>query len=268
MSIWQYVFPPFRSKRKKYRLPRFRFVPVMPVIFVGPFGSGKSYAMMEEALRDPHKRVYVHESMKVTLPPGYEVIIIKDWSELIHAKRGTALIDEAAVFFSSRDRADIDGKVRASLKQARKRKLRVIYGEQHFKSLKSEMRQYFDKVVLCRRVLIPMPGPTFRERSICCDVCNLPAEDRRRDFPLTRTWFVRKVFNSEILEEATSVHGPASREDQKKMGKRNILVPKKVTFHPFLEEVASCYDTDSFIEQKEDLVDTSVDDKMIGENNS
>jgi len=230
-------FPFFRLRRD---------VGFMPVCFVGAFSSGKTYSVVRLALQDPHRHIAVHHSFgQIIVPKGWRVTYLSDYSQAVELEKCTLIIDEAAIFFSSRERANIDVPLRAWLKQARKYRVRVIYAEQHFSSLAKEMRQYFEVVIKCERWQLPWFGSEYRAPVLCCDTCQSFQADKSGDWPLFRTFFVHKWYSADILEDAASVFGVSKR--QLKAGEKSGLDrrPIRSMLIPYSSAIAKAYNTDN-----------------------
>lgn len=208
-----------------------------PIVYSGDFGSGKSYAMVKDALADPHKRIYAPSTLELTLPPEYKVIYYDHPSELKKAGHGVALVDEADLYFDSRQQGQLDLPFKLSMKQARKRHLKIIYGVQHYGSLKKENRQYVKEVRVCDRLTLPVQAfypASHRKPHRCLE--GVLSDDQRGDWFGFGTVFLWRSFPPELLRD---------EENMQATGVKNSKRVRMKTFaiYPFDPVVGNSYKT-------------------------
>jgi len=208
------------------------------ICFSGDFGTGKTYGMVRQSLLDPHKRIWAPKSMKLNLPDDYTVDYFDHPSELLYATHGTAIIDEADLYFDSRSQGPMDIQFKKAMKQARKRHLKVLYGVQHYGSLKKENRQYVGEVRVCDRFSVPMLPffcPTSRRAEYRCEYGVL-SDDQTGD---------RWGFGTVFLWRS---YPPALIRDDESMASDDVKANEKVPMlgwglYPFDLKIGQAYNT-------------------------
>lgn len=197
-----------------------------PIAYSGDFGSGKTYNMVKDAIADPHMRLYVPRTMEMDLPKKYRVIYYDEPAELRRAGHGTALVDEADLFFDSRERGPLDRPFKLAMKQARKRHLKVIYGVQHYGSLKKENRQYVREVRLCDRFSLPIATfyPNSHRAPHRCEEGVL-SDDQKGDVWGFGTVFMWRAYPPELLRDEETMQASGVKNNKRVIIKGIRLVP-------------------------------------------
>jgi len=227
-------------------------------IYVGGVGSGKTTAAVRDAILHPGNNVYVHASMGITKVPAKiegqwkNVIQWETLDDLSDARCGVILIDEADMFFNSRDYAKLNDVIRRKMKEHRKDHVYIIATTQHISFVDKVMRIFVDEVRLIERHGFPFIGWFWRDSArppIICRSCRMMRPDGIGDRVGWRKWFGMGTFYSwkgypaSILGEDESAKAVdiKKREENATDDKPPLHVSQGRFF--FSSLVASVYDT-------------------------
>lgn len=123
--------------------------------YVGRVGSGKTYAMVERALRLRGK-VPMYSNMGLSWAEQF-----RSWEDLCGLSNGVVLLDEAGVWFSSRFYKSLPPEVLSMILQSRKRGLQVWATTQSLEGVDVVLRRNFAFVHRCERF-----GPLLRVTTV------------------------------------------------------------------------------------------------------
>jgi len=225
-------------------------------MYVGGVGSGKTYAMVRDAVLHWGKNVYVHRSMP--LNDGYFRAIGKEvhyWDtldDLADAKCGIVLLDEIDMFLNSRNFATLNDVVRRKMKEHRKDHVDFAATTQNVSFVDKVARIFVDEARLIRRVTWPVLGwfksSAVRPPIVCRD-CGEVTPDGKGDALGWRKWlgFATRYswagYPATILgeEESTTGMGIERREENRGEDAPPIRISQGGFW--FTPEIAAAYQT-------------------------
>jgi len=182
------------------------------ILIVGSVGAGKTYNAVAQIAKNKDKG---YQNVYANMDMMHDKLLIHKWldpAELKDANCGYVLVDEADMWFNSRNYAQLDETFRNLLKEHRKHHLRIIYTTQHLSMIDKIMRIFLDEVWLVKKVSFPIIGwiwPKCVRPDIVCHHCGLVRiDDGRgdRDTPLKRwlgfgTFYVWSVYPTSSLRD-------------------------------------------------------------------
>lgn len=121
-------------------------------ILTGRPGTGKTYVLTAKALEFAKQGRPVYSNFKIDHP---DIKYYTKISELIDIKKGVILMDEAQIYFNSRNWEALDERLQYKLQQHRKQGLDIWGTAQNVKRLDVVMRELVSNYYECRFVSLP-----------------------------------------------------------------------------------------------------------------
>jgi len=164
-------------------------------LIVGGVGAGKTMQGVIYAADAPAKEfpnVFANLDLNV---PEKHCVKWTDPNSLVDISCGVLFIDEADMWFNSRNYKDLNDSFRDLLKEHRKHHLRIVATTQHLSFIDKVMRIFLDEVWLVKRYSVPFLGllddRTIRP-DVKCKCCNLVRSDD--GIGDRSTWWKRWLF--------------------------------------------------------------------------
>lgn len=121
-------------------------------ILTGRPGTGKTYVLTDKAIQFADKGRPVYSNYKINHP---KVKYYTKISELVDIKNGVILMDEAQIYFNSRNWEALDERLQYKLQQHRKQGLDIWGTVQNIKRLDVVMRELVSNYYECRFIGLP-----------------------------------------------------------------------------------------------------------------
>lgn len=219
-------------------------------LIVGGVGAGKTYNAVAVIAKNKDKGFdNIYANMELNVPTK----ILQKWNDpnnLQKASCGYLLIDEADMWFNSRNYANLNDTFRNLLKEHRKHHLRIISTTQHLSFVDKIMRIFIDDVWLVKKFSIPFLGwfdkNSIRPDIICKHCGKLRVDDGRGDrhkwyhrYFGFGTFYMWKIYPPTILRD---------EEDMKSIDEMDIP-SRGWGWCRFNLEIAQMYDTSSKVSE-------------------
>lgn len=135
--------------------------------YCGRVGSGKTYCMVKRALKEKAKGKDIYANMELDWATQFD-----RWEDLIGLRNGIVLLDEAGIWFASRNYRDCPSTVMSYLAQSRKQGIHLWYTVQHELGVDAVLRRLTSTIYhherfgpfIVQSVVDPASGQKFGRR--------------------------------------------------------------------------------------------------------
>jgi len=219
-------------------------------LIVGDVGAGKTYTALATIYHNKDKgysNVYPNFAMRM---PGREIHQWLDPKTLKTANCGYLVIDEADMWFNSRNYATLDDVFRNLLKEHRKHHLRIIYTTQHLSMIDKIMRIFLDDVKVVKKYSLPFIGWIWKKcvrKDIRCKHCGLVrVDDGRGD---RDTWW-KQMFGFGTIYIWQTFPTTILREEENTDAVQERIEPIKSGVFLYDHAIACLYDTSGKVSEE------------------